>query len=99
MDQSDELATSDLTLAAVLLVNGFRPLAVEPDPADPLRRKRFVLAGDAALYARLSRELLLDDVLVPARAFGLAQRRLKRLLYEGTPASHPRSMPPGRRAT
>ena len=87
MHQTGQVATSDFTLAAVLLLNGFRLVAVEPDPIDPDRRKRFVLGGDTAIFAALSRQLLLDDVLVPARAFALAQRRLKRLLYEERPAT------------
>jgi len=89
MARADELATSDLTLAAVLLVNGFRLMGLEADPADPGPRRRFRLAGDPGVFSRISRELLLDDVLVPARAFALAQRRLKRLLYEqgGAPTS------------
>lgn len=76
------VATSDFILAAVLVVRSFRILGTEPDPANALRRRRFVLAGDPAAYAALRRRLLLDDVLVPARAFALAQRRLKRLLYD-----------------
>ena len=75
------VATSDFTLAAVLLVRRFRLLGIEPDPADRGRR-RFILIGDLATFAELYRRLLLGDVLVPARAFALAQRRLKRLLYE-----------------
>lgn len=77
-----DVSTSDFTLAAVLLVNGFRLIAAEPDPREPARRRRFVLTGDPGAFTRLSRDLLLDDVLVPARAFALAQRRLKRLLYD-----------------
>lgn len=86
-----DVSTSDFTLAALLLVNGFRLSSAEPDPREPGRRRRFVLTGDLATFTRLSRELLLDDVLVPARAFALAQRRLKRLLYDEGPASTPRS--------
>ncbi len=76
------VATPDFTLAAVLLVNGFALLGTEPDSPDSTRRRRFILRGDADTFAKLGRALLLDDVLVPARAFALAQRRLKRLLYE-----------------
>lgn len=76
------VTTRDFTLAAVLLVNGFALLGTERDsPASP-RRRLFVLRGDSATFAKLNRSLLLDDVLVPARAFSLAQRRLKRLLYD-----------------
>lgn len=79
------LTTSDFTLAAVLVVRGFRLLGCEPDPAD-VRRRHFVLEGPSAAFAELHRRLLLGDILVPARAFALAQRRLKRLLYEDDPA-------------
>ena len=82
MDRRDQVATSDFTLAAVLLVRGFRLVATEPDPIDPRRRKRFVLSGDPSAFAELADQLLLDGVLVPARAFAIAQRRLKRLLYD-----------------
>lgn len=75
------VATSDFTLAAVLLVRGFGLLGSEPEAGEP-RRRRFVLRGDPAAYADLSQRLLIDDVLVPAQAFAHAQRRLKRLLYE-----------------
>lgn len=80
--RNSDVSTSDFTLAAVLLVNGFRLSGAEPDPREPGRRRRFALSGDPAVFTKLSRELLLDDVLVPARAFALAQRRLKRLLYD-----------------
>ena len=76
------VATHDFTLAAVLLVNGFALLGAEPDSAASPRRRRFILRGDPELFAKLNRSLLLDDVLVPARAFALAQRRLKHLLYD-----------------
>lgn len=76
------VTTSDFTLAAVLLVNGFALLGTEPDPPDSPRRRRFILRGDPETFAKLNRSLLLDDVLVPARAFALAQRRLKHLLYD-----------------
>lgn len=87
-----DVVTSDFTLAAVLLVNGFRLNGAEPDdPDEPGRRKRFLLTGDPNTFAKLSKELLLDDVLVPARAFANAQRRLKRLLYDVSPTSRARS--------
>ncbi|HZP94999.1 MAG TPA: hypothetical protein VFC31_01500 [Candidatus Limnocylindria bacterium] len=76
------VTTRDFSFAAVLLVNGFALLGTEPDSAEAPRRRRFVLRGDPETFAKLSRCLLLDDVLVPARAFALAQRRLKRLLYD-----------------
>lgn len=76
------VTTSDFTLAALLLVRGFRLLGSEPAPSESARRRRFVLRGNPAVFNELSRRLLLDDVLVPARAFAIAQRRLKRLLYE-----------------
>ena len=90
MDQDAQVSTSDFTLAAVLLVNGFRLSGAEPDPRELGRRRRFVLVGDPGTFAQLSRDLLLDDVLVPARAFALAQRRLKRLLYNDEAASSQR---------
>jgi hypothetical protein len=86
MDQETQLSTSDFTLAAILLVNGFRRCGAEPDSRDPERRKRFVFAGNSNEFARLSHDVVLNDVLVPARAFALAQRRLKRLLYDERPA-------------
>jgi len=76
------VATSDFTLAAVLLVRRFQLLGTEPDPEDAARRRRFILLGDLLTFTDLHRRLLLGDVLVPARSFALAQRRLKRLLYE-----------------
>lgn len=82
MGDKDTVATSDFTLAAVLLVNGFRLRGTAPDTLDPRRRRRFVFEGDASAFTRLTRDLMLDDVLVPARAFALAQRRLKRVLYD-----------------
>ena len=90
MKQPEVVATSDFTLAAVALVRGFRLLGTEPDPAGPFPRKQFVLHGDSAAFVALSRRLLLGDVPVPARAFALAQRRLKRLLYaeSGGPTGH-----------
>ncbi len=81
------VTTRDFTLAAVLLVNGFALLGTEPDSPDSPRRRRFVLRGDPGTFAKLNRSLLLDDVLVPARAFALAQRRLKHLLYDGAPGT------------
>jgi len=84
------VATSDFVLAAVLLVRRFQLLGSEPDPEDALRRRRFILLGDSATFADLHRRLLLGDLLVPARAFALAQRRLKRVLYE---ESRPRTSP------
>lgn len=68
----------------------FQLLGSEPDPDDSLRRRRFILLGDNATFADLHRRLLLGDVLVPARAFALAQRSLKRVLYEeGRPRTSP----------
>ncbi len=84
-----DASTSDFTLAAVLLLNAFRLSGAAPDPREPGRRRRFVLSGDPAACTRLARELLLDDVLVPARAFALAQRRLKRLRYAESPGCTP----------
>src|SRR5581483_7427537 len=49
----------------------FALLGTEPDSAEAPRRRRFVLRGDPETFAKLSRCLLLDDVLVPARAFAL----------------------------
>lgn len=91
MKSRQQVATSDFVLAAVLLLREFRLEAVKPDPAEPRRRRLFVFRGDAATFAELANQLLLDDVAVPARAFSIAQRRLKRLLYEEVP-------PPGRPA-
>jgi hypothetical protein len=85
-----DVSTSDFLLAAVLLVSGFRLNGLEPDPNEPGRRKRFRLTGDPNTFAKLSKDLLLDDVLVPARAFANAQRRLKRLLYEPSPVAQTR---------
>lgn len=83
MDRGSRVvATSDIILAAVLLVRGFHLVGSEPDPEDAARRKRFILQGTATTFEELRQRLLLGDVLVPARAFALAQRRLKRLLYE-----------------
>src|SRR6266508_3489100 len=62
------VTTRDFTLAAVLLVNGFALLDTEPDSPDSPRRRRFVLRGDPETFAKLNRSLLLDDVLVRARA-------------------------------
>lgn len=81
------LTTRDFTLAAVLLVNGFALVDTEPDSPDVPQRRRFVLRGNPDTFEKLSRSLLLDDVLVPARAFSLAQRRLKRLLYDNPQGS------------
>ena len=82
MRPTDLVATSDFTLAAILLVSGFHLVGVEPDPGEPSQRKRFLLSGETEIFDALRRQLLLDDTLVPARAFALAQRRLKRLLYD-----------------
>lgn len=81
------VTTRDFTLAAVLLVNGFALLGTEPDSPESSRRRRFVLRGDPETFAKLNRCLLLDDVLVPARVFALAQRRLKHLLYDDAPGA------------
>lgn len=94
MDEDAQLSTSDFTLAAVLLVNGFRLCGAEPDVREPERRKRFVFTGNPNTFARLSRDLVFSDILVPARAFANAQRRLKRLLYDAAPAAEPSSKAP-----
>lgn len=94
MDQDAQVSTSDFTLAAILLVNGFRLCGAEPDSREPERRKRFVFTGNPHTFAKLSRDLVLNDVLVPARAFASAQRRLKRLLYDAAPAAQPGSGAP-----
>lgn len=92
MRHDDRVATSDFTLAAVLVVRGFRTAGIQPDPTDPERRMQFVLLGDRDTFDDLSAQLLTDDVLVPAREFATAQRRLKRLLYDGRAlADRPRS--------
>ncbi|MGH2500762.1 MAG: hypothetical protein ACRDF0_11840 [Candidatus Limnocylindria bacterium] len=92
MQRDDRVATSDFILAAVLVVHGFRTAGIQPDPTEPERRKEFVLLGDRDTFDGLSAQLLTDDVLVPAREFATAQRRLKRLLYDWPAlADRPRS--------
>ncbi len=83
MRHDDRVTTSDFTLAAVLVVRGFRPAGIQPDPNDPQRRQLFLLLGDRDTFDAVSAQLLTEDVLVPAREFVTAQRRLKRLLYDG----------------
>jgi hypothetical protein len=90
-EEYGQLSTSHFILAAVLLVNDFLLNGLEPESDEPGRRKLFLLTGDPSDFAKMSTELLLDDVLVPARAFANAQRRLKQLLYDATPAAQPSS--------